>query len=148
MFLIPLGLLVQFEKKQYQVSYQWISEYTKEVVEWREICFVAKESPHILCVHTDCPMVEMQPSTEAIMLIVKDKSTIDKSTVEKKICCYQRTPILVIDEPGEEIWKILAKQKFIECKIFLNNQLQCGDVDAHLKASKCMLTIHNNVKGP
>ena len=128
LYLYFAGLQIQYEKQKTIVySYSSLNENLKEDLEWHDICMVSKKDAHILCVHLNCPMVPMQLSTKAVLLIGINPS--EESALDLAVNNYGDVPIVVVNDSGQQLWHALCQEERISGKIFAQSQMKTAKTD-------------------
>lgn len=127
--LLYAGLEIYFEKQNRSAhfSYNFPCESLKENLEWLEVCMVSKKNPHILCVHLRCPMLPINSSTKAVLLISINRS--EESTLQLAVKSYKDVPILAVNECCQQLWNALCQEERVRGRVFTQSQKKAGRSD-------------------
>lgn len=102
-------------------------------MEWHDICMISKKDAHILCVHLNCPMVPMQSSTKAVLLIGKtDVNLSEEAALDHAITNYGDVPIVVVNDSGQQLWHALCQEERLNGRIFAQSQMNAGKTEGIL----------------
>ena len=97
-------------------------------MEWTKICMVSQQSPHILCVHLECPIVPAKQNTKAVLLINRSNLfDIERTILTPMETHFRGIPIIVTNVMGQKVWDILNDGHDIEGKVFVQVPLLEGN---------------------